>query len=243
MAVMQAEEAQEMAPAAKRSRPSEAAKVAPAPPLSAATPGGPPFVRQAGKRLISGSVTDPDGYPLIGAAVSVPGATQGTITDVDGHFSIQVDSSVQQLYVSYTGYNGQSVNLGPQDRQLTIRLEEGSSLSEVVVMGRKPLLKFERSTATSTSEQAQPAPQAEPVIGRRRYERYLRDHWPAGLPAGEATLAFTIASDGRPTEVKVISATQPEVAAAAIQLLNGGASWLVRHGNLPFYTTYTFKKE
>lgn len=59
-------------------------------------------VQQSGKR-ISGVVTDHTGEPVIGANVSIKGTTTGTITDLDGKFSLDVPANAT-LLISYIGY-------------------------------------------------------------------------------------------------------------------------------------------
>ena len=62
------------------------------------------------KRKISGVVVDEKGEPVIGANVSEKGTTNGTITDVDGQFSLEVEDN-SNLLVSYIGYNGQDLSI------------------------------------------------------------------------------------------------------------------------------------
>ena len=76
-----------------------------------------------GQGLIRGSVTSAaDGQPLIGANVLIKGTAIGTITDLDGSFSIEVGSADNILVVSYTGFLTQEVNVGTQSF-LNIALE------------------------------------------------------------------------------------------------------------------------
>lgn len=79
-------------------------------------------------------VSDKDSEPMIGVAILEQGTSNGTITDVDGNFSIQVKSNAT-LVVSYVGYNTQTVAVNGRN-QIQIRLEEDSKLLEdVVVVG------------------------------------------------------------------------------------------------------------
>ncbi|GMQ27848.1 TonB-dependent receptor [Algoriphagus confluentis] len=84
--------------------------------------------------VITGKVIDETGAPLPGAAILVKGTTTGTITDLDGNFSLDVASDAV-LVISYLGYTPQEVAVGAQ-AVLTIRLEpESSQLNEIVVVG------------------------------------------------------------------------------------------------------------
>ena len=57
------------------------------------------------QRTISGTVTDVNGEPLIGASILVKGTTSGTVTDIDGKFSLEAPAPSEFLIVSYTGYS------------------------------------------------------------------------------------------------------------------------------------------
>lgn len=85
------------------------------------------------QRAVSGTVSDPDGEGLIGASILVKGTATGTVTDVDGSFSINVPADAATLVVSYTGFATQEVELGASN-VLDIKLEASSlDLTEVVV--------------------------------------------------------------------------------------------------------------
>lgn len=86
-------------------------------------------------RTITGTVIDETGETVIGANVVVKGTTNGSITDVDGRFSLNNVPDGAILIVSYVGYEDLSVKVGVQS-QLTIKLKESSELiDEVVVVG------------------------------------------------------------------------------------------------------------
>ena len=88
-----------------------------------------------GQRTLSGTVTDAsNGEPLIGANILAVGTNTGTITEIDGSFTLQVPEGVDALQVSYTGYKTVKVPIGTAN-QLDIQLEPGSLLSEIVVIG------------------------------------------------------------------------------------------------------------
>lgn len=56
------------------------------------------------QREITGVVTDEKGEALIGASILAKGTAAGTISDLDGKFSLQLPAGVEALSVSYTGY-------------------------------------------------------------------------------------------------------------------------------------------
>lgn len=91
-------------------------------------------VTQQATRQISGTVVDGAGIPVIGANVVQKGTTNGVITDIDGHFTLEVPDNTT-LEISYIGYITQTVPVGSQSRiQVTLR-EDTQKLDEVVVVG------------------------------------------------------------------------------------------------------------
>jgi Ca-activated chloride channel homolog len=87
------------------------------------------------QRIISGLVTDAEtNEPLIGAAIILKGTTIGTLTDVDGKYSIAIKPKVNTLIVSFTGYESKEINIGLSDT-INIQLNGSSLLNEVVVVG------------------------------------------------------------------------------------------------------------
>lgn len=83
------------------------------------------------QRTVSGNITSPQGDALIGATVMEAGTNNGTITDLDGNFSLNVANDAK-LAVSYTGYATQEVEIGSTG-VVNISLQEGALLDEVVV--------------------------------------------------------------------------------------------------------------
>jgi TonB-linked SusC/RagA family outer membrane protein len=95
------------------------------------------FFLQVGwsQRIVSGTVTDADSNePLIGASIVVQGTTTGTVTDVEGHFSLNVPEDANVLEFSYTGYTPQRIQIDGQT-VINVSLEAGTVLDEVVVIG------------------------------------------------------------------------------------------------------------
>lgn len=84
---------------------------------------------------VTGTVLDNNGIPLPGATIVEKGTTNGTQTDFDGNFSIEVASEDATLSISYIGYQLQEIVLNGKSN-ITVTLEEDSqSLDEVVVVG------------------------------------------------------------------------------------------------------------
>ena len=83
---------------------------------------------------VTGTVTSADdGEPVIGASVLVKGTTTGTVTDIDGNFTLSVPAGAKTLVVSYIGYKTQEVAVAPR---VTVVLKgDNELLDEVVVTG------------------------------------------------------------------------------------------------------------
>ncbi len=107
------------------------------------------------QQTVTGTVTDTDGEPLIGASVSVQGTTVGTITDLDGNFSIDVPEPESVIVISYTGYESQRVELEPGQTELRIELGADVRLiDEVLVTGYQQQDRERITGAISTVESA-----------------------------------------------------------------------------------------
>ncbi len=87
------------------------------------------------QRTITGKVVDDQNEPLIGASILVKGTSTGTVTDIDGSYSIAVPAGSNVLIFSYTGYTSKEVTVGASN-VLDVTLEQESTLlSEIVVTG------------------------------------------------------------------------------------------------------------
>ena len=90
---------------------------------------------QQNKRRISGTVVDNSGIPVIGANVVISGTTNGTITDIDGNFSLEEVSESDALEISYIGYVTQKVRVGNSATLNIDLLEDSQAIDEVIVVG------------------------------------------------------------------------------------------------------------
>ena len=86
----------------------------------------------AQRQQFSGTVIDDGGLPVIGASVVEKGTSNGAITDIDGHFTVEVEQGAT-LVVSYVGYTNVEVKAAPSMR-ITLK-EDSQLLDNVVVIG------------------------------------------------------------------------------------------------------------
>lgn len=86
------------------------------------------------KKTINGIITDKDGVSIIGANIVEKGTTNGTVTDVNGRFSLSVDNDAV-LQISYIGYISQDINTVGETTFNVVLQEDTQSLEELVVVG------------------------------------------------------------------------------------------------------------
>lgn len=87
------------------------------------------------QRRITGTITDETKEPLTGVTVIVKGTANGTITDLDGNYSIEVPDNKTVLEFSYIGFNSQTITVGNQNTINVVLKEDTKVLDEVVVVG------------------------------------------------------------------------------------------------------------
>ncbi len=110
-------------------------------------------------RTVRGIVSDPLNEPIIGANVSVKGTTSGSITDINGEFTLQA-SGESVLVISYIGYATKEVTVGNQ-RVINVTLyEDSKALDEVVVVGfgTQKKVNLTGSVGIATAEDLQSRP-------------------------------------------------------------------------------------
>ena len=105
-----------------------------------------PTIAQAQQR-VSGKVIDAIGDPLIGATVVQTGTTNGTVTDLDGNFSIAVAPGTM-LTFSYIGY--QTVNVAATEGMTVTLAEDSKQIDEVVAIGYATVKRKDVTTAVSS---------------------------------------------------------------------------------------------
>lgn len=88
---------------------------------------------------LKGTIRDAEsGEPLIGATVTLVGASGGTNTNYDGEFYLKVEALPVTLKIAYTGYAGQEIPIASADQKIDVRLATSSIImSEAVVVGQR----------------------------------------------------------------------------------------------------------
>ncbi|WP_114750947.1 SusC/RagA family TonB-linked outer membrane protein [Pleomorphovibrio marinus] len=83
---------------------------------------------------VTGTVTDANGDPIPGATVIIEGTNTGSVTDIDGNFSIEANED-DILVISFIGYKSTRITVGNQTNFEVVLEEDQASLDEVVVVG------------------------------------------------------------------------------------------------------------
>ncbi len=89
----------------------------------------------AQNRTVTGVVTDAGREPLSGVSILLKGTSTGTISDVDGNYSLQLPAGNQVLVFSYTGFSKQEITPGTRNIINVVLEEDSKLLDEVVVVG------------------------------------------------------------------------------------------------------------
>lgn len=141
----------------------------------------PVYSQRSDIRKVTGQILDEYGDPLIGANIMVQGTSIGTITDMNGNYSIMIPEGANQLSISYTGFDSQEVPITSENINAVLR---GSiELDEVVVTGygggRNSRAKFDN---TEVSQEAK-------IVNTSTIENQTSVEFELEIP-------YTIKSDG-----------------------------------------------
>lgn len=102
-------------------------------------------------QTITGTVIDDLGEPLIGATILVEGTTTGTVTDLDGQYTLNVPLGGEAITVSYTGYASQTISLEANRTTYDITLEtDAIGLQDVLVIGYSPVKRKDLTGSVSS---------------------------------------------------------------------------------------------
>ncbi len=89
------------------------------------------------EKTISGTIVDSLGIPLPGANIIVKGTSNGTISDIDGKFTLVVSDDDKVLVVSYVGFTTQEIEINNQTTFNIVLAEDATSLGQVLIIGQR----------------------------------------------------------------------------------------------------------
>jgi hypothetical protein len=108
-----------------------------------------PLCAMAQQITLHGVVKDPSGETVIGAAVVEKGTTNGTVTDLNGAFSLTLPPNAT-VEISFIGYTTQAIPLNGRTQLQVILTEAAEMLNEVVVVGYGTMKKSDLTGAVSS---------------------------------------------------------------------------------------------
>ena len=197
--------------------------------------------------MIKGRVTDEKGEPLIGASVTYKGTNIGTITNMNGEFSLVKKDDKKRLTAKFIGYDPVEIRIDTSRTMLIAMNENKQALNEVVVVGYGTK-KNKKSTTTgnvvTVKEQAEKEITPQPVIGKRSYQKYLKENLVRPTDdnckdiKGKVVLSFFVDEEGKPQNITVIHGLCEFADKEAIRLVKEGPKWT--SGKLPARVTVRF---
>ena len=197
--------------------------------------------------MIKGRVTDEKGEPLIGASVTYKGTNIGTITNMNGEFSLVKKDDKKRLTAEYIGYDPVEIRIDTSRTMLIAMNENKQALNEVVVVGYGAKKNKKSTTAgnvVTVKEQAKKEITPQPVIGKRSYQKYLKENLVRPTDdnckdiKGEVVLSFFVDEEGKPQNITVIHGLCEFADKEAIRLVKEGPKWT--SGKLPARVTVRF---
>lgn len=181
---------------------------------------------------IKGRITDEKGEPIVGASVTYKGTTVGTVTDLNGEFSITRKEGNDKLTAQFIGFNTVEIPVDTSKTMLIAMNADNQKLDEVVVVGYG---KKKKDVAAGTPE---------PVIGMRKYKKYLKENLirPTDKACadvkGKVVLTFLIDAKGRPYQIEIKESLCDSCDKEAIRLVQEGPDWTI--GNQSVEVTIKF---
>lgn len=113
--------------------------------------------------VITGQVVDEKGEPMPGATVMIKGTSVGTVTDVNGRFTVSAPDAMVVLVVSFTGYKPQEISVAGRTTLHVVLDPDVTNLGEVVVIGYGQ--QDRRAVTTAIASFKPTMEDARPVLG------------------------------------------------------------------------------
>ena len=195
--------------------------------------------------IIQGKVTDEKGEPIIGASVAYKGTNIGTITNMNGEFSLVKKEGKKQLTAQFIGYDPVEIPVDTSQTMLIAMNENKQTLNEVVVVGYGTNKNKKSTTVVTAKEQADKDITPQPVIGKRKYQKYLKENLVRPMDEkcaqvkGKVVLTFLVNKEGRPFYIKVKESLCESSDKEAIRLIQEGPDWI--YGNKSVEITVKFE--
>lgn len=183
-------------------------------------------------RVVKGKVLSEGGEPLIGANVNITGTPAGTVTDIDGDFTLNVPPDNTTIDIHYVGYEDVRVDLANQN-DIRINMESAqTNLSEVAITSQAlPTKKAKKRKGSAADLAEENIKIAAPKIGFDKFEQYIKDNIQLSENETEESdfetviVQFKVRKNGTLSDFKIIQSVSVECDAEAIRLLKEGPKW------------------
>ena len=159
-----------------------------------------------------GVVRDQDGEPIVGAVITLPSSAKGTVTDMNGEFSMDVRQG-STVVAAYVGYASESIVANNPQRKYVFTLQKdgsGDSGKPFDVVEQMP--QFPGGHAALLQYLAQNI-------------RYPEAAHKAGIQ-GRVIANFVVEKDGSITEGRIVKSVSPELDAEALRVINSMPNWI-----------------
>ena len=163
-------------------------------------------------RTVSGTVRDAAGNPMPGVAVTVPGTTIGTVTDIDGRYTLKVEGSATTLKAAFIGMREAAIDLAAGQTDATM-VEDNKEMDEVVVVAY--------GTSTKGTYTGSAAQIGSETLAKRQVSN------PTAALSGTMPGVQTLSANGQPG----VSST---IRIRGIGSINGSAAPLIVVDGMPF---------
>lgn len=165
----------------------------------------PRYNTQIDNNQASGVVMDNSNEPLIGVSVVVKGTTIGTVTDLNGRFSLALPQNAKELTFSYVGFESQTLPVSVSS--MNVRLKESKAvLDEVVVLGYGTQKKMDNSVlirGMASGVQVTPASPAQQTFIRKDLVMPTEQIENQTAVEFDIQIPYTVKSDNKNTLVEV----------------------------------------
>lgn len=177
-----------------------------------------PIMQDSRENVISGFVFDKEGKSLPGVSISIKETNNGTVSDIDGHFKLNIKDDSATLKISFIGFQTQEIEVAVPDELNVIMKEDGTELGEIVVV-------------------AFGAQKKESVVGsivsrfeEKEFIEYFEKNREKDICSDKPAfvqLRFSINENGKPVEIDIRKSNCKELEDEAVRLLESSPQWTV----------------
>jgi hypothetical protein len=191
--------------------------------------------------IVKGKIVDSEsGEPLPGVSIKISDTNQGTVTDIDGIFEIEIPDGEVKLTASFIGMMTEEFSARDANNNVVALMPEIASLSEVVVIGYSRTGRSAQVNEQKKNEGQTVIRDPEPIGGYHNFHKYLKKNT---IISDSETInritiivRFDIDRDGNPINFEVVESQFDEYSQKAEKLIKDGPRWIPAQLNGEFIT-------